>query len=169
MRPDLKIVPIRGNVGTRLKKLADNAELDALVLAAAGLVRLHFLANGRLQGEEIPEGLLLTFFGTDQMIPCVGQAAIGIETRIGDERASLICGRLNHFETSVCVRAERSFLQAMGGGCLSPVAAFAESTGIGVRLRAISFRDETVRRGELVGLVSDAETLGRQLAMQLGC
>ena len=84
VRPDLKLVPIRGNVGTRLNKLAEKADLDGLVLAAAGLARLQIRIqpNGQLQGDGTPKGLLATCLSTDEMLPCVGQAALGIETRI---------------------------------------------------------------------------------------
>lgn len=169
VRPDLKLVPIHGNVGTRLKKLAEKAELDGLVLAAAGLARLQIQIepNGQLQGAGIPKGLLATCLSTDEMLPCVGQAAIGIETRMGDERTDAICGRLNDFQTHQCVTAERAFLRAMGGGCLSPVAAYAEIAGDQIRLRAVSFRKETVRRGEAKGELTEAAALGEQLAAEL--
>ena len=77
------------------------------------------------------------------MLPCVGQGAIGIEIRADDERIGEICERLNHFNTFQCVTAERAFLRAMGGGCQSPVAAYAEIIGSKMDMRAVSFREQT--------------------------
>ena len=149
-RPDLMIIELRGNVLTRLEKLAGRPELDAIVLAAAGLERLHFhaAADGRLQGEAVPPGLLATVLEPEIMLPCVGQGALGIETRGQDERIAEICARLDHAATRHCVTAERAFLAGMGGGCQSPVAAYAEILGNQIRLRAISFRGAEPRQAE---------------------
>jgi hydroxymethylbilane synthase len=169
MRSDLQLVPIRGNVGTRLKKLDEQAQLDALVLAAAGLHRLKFsiLPSGELRGEGAPAGLNAVYLSLDEMLPCVGQAALGIETRQNDSKTSAICEYLNDPETQQCVTAERAFLRAMGGGCLSPVAAYGERIGGQLKLRAVSFGDGTVRSGEGRKSPEQAEELGRQLAAQL--
>jgi len=169
VRPDLRVVEIRGNVVTRLQKLADNAELDATILAAAGLARLNFeiTSEGHLRGDAVPEGLLATALEPEVMLPCVGQAAIGIEVRDGDERIATICERLNHHDTLQCVVAERAFLHAMGGGCQSPVAAYAEVAGERLWLRAVSFRQEPSRRGEVKGDVREAGSLGERLAAEL--
>jgi hydroxymethylbilane synthase len=101
------------------------------------------------------------------MLPCVGQGALGIEVRVGDEIIAKVCEWLNHFPTQQCVTAERAFLAAMGGGCQSPVAAYGEILGDKVRLRAASFRDGPVRRGEGSRPLAEAMALGRQLAEQL--
>ena len=77
----------------------------------------------------MPDGLLATVLDTEVMLPCVGQGAVGIEVRESDERIAAICERLNHFNTRQCVIAERAFLAGMGGGCQSPVAAYAEVGG----------------------------------------
>ena len=169
-RPDLTVVEIRGNVITRLQKLAGQSELDAVVLAAAGLERLNFRVTpeGRLQGDAVPDGLLATVLETEIMLPCVGQGALGIEIRQGDERVAVICERLNHFNTRQCVTAERAFLRAMGGGCQSPIAAYAEVVGNQIRLRAASFRDCLVRRGEARRDLQEPVALGEQLAAELG-
>ncbi|HZQ45817.1 MAG TPA: hydroxymethylbilane synthase [Verrucomicrobiae bacterium] len=168
-RPELKIVELRGNVVTRMEKLANRPELDAIVLAAAGLKRLHIriAANGRLKGDGVPEGLLATILEPDTMLPCVGQGALGIETRVEDGRIAAICKRLNHLKTQQCVTAERAFLAAMGGGCQSPVAAYAEIIGGKIRMRALAFRDGPVRRGEGRHPVKEAAELGEQLAVEL--
>src|SRR5262249_10887241 len=131
VRPDLSVVEIRGNVATRMQKVADRGELDGTVLALAGISRLNFTIqpDGRLNGDAVPDGLLATVLDVGVMLPCVGQAAIGIEIRADDERIAKLCERLNHFNTFQAVTAERAFLAAMGGGCQSPVAAYAEITG----------------------------------------
>src|SRR5476651_2872908 len=149
-RPDLKIVEIRGNVPTRLQKVSERDGLDATVLAFAGLTRLNFeiKPDGKLVGDAVPDGLLATVLDLETMLPCVGQGAIGIEIRAQDERISKICERLNHFNTFHCVTAERAFLHAMGGGCQSPVAAYAEIIGDKISMRAVSYRDEKMKRGE---------------------
>jgi porphobilinogen deaminase len=169
VRPDLRVVEIRGNVVTRLQKLADNAELDATILAAAGLARLNFeiTPEGHLRGDAVPEGLLATALEPEVMLPCVGQAAIGIEVRDGDERIATICERLNHHDTLQCVTAERAFLHAMGGGCQSPVAAYAEVTFERLWVRAVSFRQEPSRHAEAKGELKEAAALGERLAAEL--
>ena len=168
-RPDLKIVEIRGNVVTRMQKLADNPKLDALVLAAAGIGRLNFkiTSTGKLEGDAVPDGLLATILETETMLPCVGQGAIGIEIRAADERIGKICERLNHFNTLQCVTAERAFLAAMGGGCASPVGAYAEVAGEQLRMKVISFADGTCRRAEGKRSVKEPEELGKRLAAEL--
>ena len=167
--PSLKIIELRGNVVTRLEKLAERAELDAIVLAAAGLERLNFhvTADGQLKGDAVPDGLLATVLDPGVMLPCVGQGALGIETRVQDERITTICERLNHVDTRQCVTAERAFLSGMGGGCQSPVGAYAEINGSQIQMRAVSFRDGAVRRGEGKRPIKEAEELGRQLADEL--
>jgi hydroxymethylbilane synthase len=168
-RADLKIVEHRGNVLTRIEKLVSRPELDAIVLAAAGLARLDFQIadDGRFSGPGVPPGLLATVLEPEVMLPCVGQGAIGIEIRENDARISEVCAKLNHAATEYCVTAERGFLAAMGGGCQSPVAAYAEMIGDQVRLRAASFRDGPVRSGEGRRPFGEALELGRQLANEL--
>jgi len=165
----LKAPEIRGNVLTRLDKLSRNMELDATILALAGLTRLNFRItyDGSLQGDGVPPGLMATILETELMLPCVGQGAIGIEIREDDERMTTVCKGLNHADTFQCVSAERAFLAAMGGGCQSPVAAFAENLGKEIRLRAISFVNGPARLAEARGPASEAVDLGRKLAAEL--
>lgn len=167
--PTLQAPEIRGNVVTRLTKLAEKPELDATVLALAGLTRLNFSIsrNSNLEGDAVPDGLLATILETDEMLPCVGQGAVGIEVREADERIATICERLNHFNTLQCVTAERAFLAAMGGGCQSPVAALAEITGDKLRMRALSFTNGPVRTAEATRSIKEASALGEQLAAEL--
>jgi porphobilinogen deaminase len=166
---NLKVPDIRGNVVTRLQKLADRAEIDATVLALAGISRLNFTisADGRLQGNAVPDGLLATILETDVMLPCVGQGAVGIEVRERDERIATICERLNHFNTLQCVTAERAFLAAMGGGCQSPVAAYAEVSGEQLHMRALSFTNGPVQYAQARNSLKNAVDLGVNLAKEL--
>ena len=168
-RPDLNIVEIRGNVTTRMQKVAERGELDATVLALAGMTRLNFQINagGTLAGDAVPAGLLATVLDLDVMLPCVGQGAIGIEVRAEDERIGKIVERLNHFNTFHAVTAERAFLRGMGGGCQSPVGAYAEIIGDKILLKAVSFRDEMVKRGEAKRPIAEASVLGEQIAAEL--
>ena len=97
----------------------------------------------------------------------MGQGAIGIEIRANDERLAKICKRLNHYDTFQAVTAERAFLRGMGGGCQSPVAAYAEISGDKVTMRAVSFHDGPAKRAEGKQPVNEAVTLGEQLAVEL--
>ena len=169
VRPDLNIVEIRGNVLTRMQKVADNEKIDATILALAGLTRLNYKINtdGIIRGEAVPEGLLATVLGLDVMLPCVGQGAIGIEIRRDDTRIGKIVERLNHAETFHAVTAERAFLRGMGGGCQSPVGAHAVIAGNKITLKAISFRDDVVKRADAKRPLAEAVLLGEQIAAEL--
>jgi hydroxymethylbilane synthase len=167
--PSLQVPDIRGNVLTRMQKLAEKPELDATVLALAGLTRLKYriTPEGRLEGGNVPAGLLATALDTEVMLPCVGQGAIGIEIREADERLAKICERLNHYDTLQCVTAERAFLAGMGGGCQSPVAAYGQANGENLHLKALSFANGPVRRAEAKRSLKQAAELGQQLANEL--
>ena len=112
LRPDLEVVPIRGNVGTRLEK-AKGEGYDGVVLAAAGLERLG------LQDE------VCEYFSPDRFTPEVGQGALLVETRTSDSRVSGMLSRVDHHPTNAEVTSERAFLAEVGGGCRIPVAAYA--------------------------------------------
>jgi porphobilinogen deaminase len=100
----------------------------------------------------------------DEMLPCVGQGALGIEIRENDPAMETICAALDDSDTHACCLAERAFLHAMGGGCQSPVGAYAELEGDTMHLRAISFRDAQVRQAEATGTRQEAIELGRRVA-----
>jgi hydroxymethylbilane synthase len=169
LNPRLSAPDIRGNVLTRIQKLAAKPELDATILALAGMTRLNYRVTGQgeLQGENIPEGLLASVLDTEVMLPCVGQGAIGIEIRQDDERISALCERLNDDQTFRCVTAERAFLAGMGGGCQSPVAAYAVVRGEELHMRALSFASGPVRRAQATRSLDEATELGLQLAAEL--
>ena len=168
-RPDFKVVEIRGNVHTRLEKLASQPDIDATILAAAGLGRLQLQisAGGRLKGEGAPPGLVATIIDTDEMLPCVGQGALGLEIRENDERLEAICRRLNHEETFHCVCAERALLRAMGGGCQTPIGAHGRVEGGELRLRAVSFLTAKAKRSEGRATLREAVALGERVAAGL--
>jgi hydroxymethylbilane synthase len=167
--PNLQIVPIRGNVGTRLRKLAEQPEIFALVLAAAGLDRLGFRldAAGRLTGPDAPDNLAAFRLEPGEMLPCVGQAALGLEVREQDPEALAVCARLDDPVTHACVLAERAFLHAMGGGCQLAVAAYAQLDQGELHLQAVSYLGHTPRRAEGRAPRDQAEELGRRLAEQV--
>jgi hydroxymethylbilane synthase len=127
LRPDLQIVPIRGNVETRLKKV-ESGEVDATLLASAGLKRLEIVA-----GTAIP---------TEIILPAPGQAVIGIECRTDDTRTQSVLSTVNNGITFNCVMAERAFTRALGATCHSPVAAFCVLEDGDLRMRAQLFSED---------------------------
>lgn len=154
-RPDLRIVDLRGNVPTRIKKL-DTENLDAIVLACAGLNRLSLA--GDVKQPLAPE----------IMLSAVGQGALGLECRSDDEELRAILARLHDANTFAEVRAERALLSALGGGCQTPLAALGRAQGQTLTLSACiaSATGETVMRAELAGPIGDPEALGRAMAAQ---
>ncbi len=167
-RPDLRVEEVRGNVATRLEKLAESESMDATVLAAAGLGRLNFrMDGGRLIGDAVPDGLCAEVLEPGVMLPCAGQAAIGIEVRAEGERIGSICERLNHFNSRQAVTAERAVLRAMGGGCSSALGTLAIIEGDRMSLRAVSFLGDAMCRAEADGDVREPDELGEEVASQL--
>jgi hydroxymethylbilane synthase len=152
--PHLEARLLRGNVDTRLAKL-DRGEYDAIVLAAAGLVRL---------GLESRIGARL---GTDEMLPAPGQGALGIECVADRPEVAALLAPLADSDTAACVRAERTVSRALGGNCSLPLAAFAELAAGGIRLRALvaSADGGRVLRSESSG--SDPEEVGNRVAQEL--
>ena len=151
LRPDLVIVPIRGNVATRLAKLAAG-EADATLLAAAGLDRLGVSTGAPL--------------ALDLMLPAPGQAAIGIECRAADERVRTLLAAIDHGLTHGAVAVERAFTRALGGTCHSPVAAHAVADGDGWRLRAQLLSEDGADAAAAERMVADedeAEAFAREL------
>jgi hydroxymethylbilane synthase len=169
LRPDFNTVEIRGNVPTRLQKLAAQRELQATLLAAAGLARLRIVRSpaGLLKGKGVPDGLGALVLELEQMLPCVGQGAIGLEIRDPDSAIAELCRHLDHFETFQCVTAERSFLRAMGGGCQTPIGAHASVQGGRIHLRAVAHLTKEVQRAEAKRPLSQAEELGTEVAAKL--
>jgi hydroxymethylbilane synthase len=154
--PQLEIISLRGNVGTRLQKL-DRGDYDAVVLAAAGLQRLG-LAN-RIR-QRIPY---------DISLPAVGQGALGIECRRGDSRIETLIQPLHHQDTAVCVQAERALNRRLHGGCQVPIAAYAELDHgrLHLRGRVADPQGQELLEADIAGAVAAAEDLGIQLAETL--
>ncbi len=164
LRPDFKVIDIRGNVGTRMRKLAEQSDMDATVLAVAGMKRLGITIseNGRVEGKDVPDKIFAMILDFDEMLPCVGQAALGLEVREGDDRIAALCRELNDEATFQCVTAERAFLRAMGGGCQSPVAAYAHIDGTEIELQAVSvFLAPLPASAQGRAPVKDATSLGK--------
>lgn len=154
--PHLQIKSLRGNVGTRLSKL-DNGEFDAIILASAGLIRLGLAERVR------------SFLSTEQSLPAAGQGAVGIETRLNDERVLHYVQVLCHQPTTDCVLAERAMNRRLQGGCQVPIGGFAELNGDQIHLRALvgALDGSQIIRAEGVAKVEEAEKLGEQIAEQL--
>jgi hydroxymethylbilane synthase len=111
LRPDLEIVDVRGNLDTRMRK-AENGELDAVILASAGITRMGWADR------------ITHYIDPDEMCPAVGQGAIGIEVRVSDDFMLGVCERLTHLETMACVTAERVVMRTLEGGCQVPIGAY---------------------------------------------
>ena len=156
LRPDLEIVDLRGNLDTRLRKL-DEGQFQAIILAAAGLNRLGM--SSRATG----------YFSAKEMLPAVGQGALGIELRKDD--AELLAGLsfLNDEKTTVAVAAERAFLYRLEGGCQVPIGAFAEVAGSEVELTGLvaSIDGKVVLKESRKGPAEEARQLGTELANKL--
>lgn len=155
-RPDLEIIDLRGNVGTRLSKL-DTGLYDAIILASAGLKRLGLSERIR---HTLPASVSL---------PAVGQGALGLECREKDQQVLDLIQPLLHVETSACVRAERAFNAYLEGGCQVPIAGYAtlHADELHIEGRVGSVDGATLLVAELRGPVVEAEQLGEALAQQL--
>ncbi|MBL8427441.1 MAG: hydroxymethylbilane synthase [Dechloromonas sp.] len=154
--PQLVIRSLRGNLDTRLRKL-DAGDYDAIILAAAGLIRLGL------------ENRIKSVLTSEQSLPAPGQGALGIELVAGDAAMAAIVAPLNDEETAHCVKAERAFSRALGGSCQVPLGGYAVFDGDQLWLRGfVATADgQEMVSGELRGDPADDEALGRQLAEQL--
>ena len=155
-RPDLEIIDLRGNVGTRLSKL-DAGNYDAIILASAGLKRLGLAERIRHTLEPVVS------------LPAVGQGALGLECRSQDQAVLDLILPLMHAETNSCVRAERAFNAYLEGGCQVPIAGYAtlENGQIHLEGRVGSVDGQTLLKAQQVGLPEQAEQLGVKLAQDL--
>ena len=155
LRPDLRPVPIRGNAGTRLGKL-DSGEVDAVVLAVAGLARLGLL------------DLVSQYFEPDEMLPAPGQGALAVECATDRPDLAAMLAVLDDPASRAATGAERSLLAALEAGCSAPVGAYAAGTGT-LRLAAIVAAADggAALRASAAGPADQAESLGRQVAAEL--
>lgn len=156
LRPDLEIISLRGNVQTRLGRL-DEGRFDAILLAAAGLRRLEL--TERIRSSIAPE----------QCLPAVGQGAVGIECREGDEKVKAILAPLNHTDTWDRVVAERAMNRHLEGGCQVPIAGYAELEGDTLWLRGLVASEDgkIVYTAEGRAPRQEAEALGVRIAEDL--
>jgi len=156
LRPDLVIKDLRGNVNTRLRKL-DDGEYDAIVLAAAGLIRLKMQTR------------IASYIEPEISLPAVGQGAVGVECRLDDVETIKLLAPLNHQETRYRVTAERAMNLALEGGCQVPIGSFALIEGEQLFLRGLvgSIDGKEIIRKQITGHVNDAHYLGESLAQTL--
>jgi hydroxymethylbilane synthase len=160
VRPDLVIEPVRGNVDTRLRKVQEG-QFDAIVLALAGLKRLGW------------EDRATEVLAPEVSLPAIGQGALGIECREGDEVTRQLLAAVADPETSICVAAERAVMAAVEGNCRLPVAAYAVREAFSLRLRAMLADPDgaNLRRGERTipfpADAREAERSGRELGAEL--
>jgi hydroxymethylbilane synthase len=155
-RPDLEVLPLRGNVNTRLAKL-DNGGYDAIILATAGLKRLGF--EDRIRSRLTPE----------QSLPAIGQGAVGIETRENDDEINALIAPLKDAETWIVVSAERAMNKRLAGGCQVPIAGYALLENDQIWMRGLVGRPDGTEMltAEIRGAAGDAEALGVALAEDL--
>ena len=156
LRHDFELVPMRGNLDTRLRKL-DGGDCDALVVAAAGVHRLEL--RQRIQ----------QYFAVEQICPAVGQGALAIEIRENDDQMRSAVRPLDDPATHSAIRAERAALLHLGGGCQTPIAAYARLEDGVLHLDGMVARSDGSRllRSTVVGLACDPESVGRALAEDL--
>lgn len=155
-REGLKVEAIRGNIDTRLNKVSSK-ECEGIILAAAALIRLEL-------AERITE-----YLPTDHFLPAVGQGALGIEVRSGDERIIKLISAINHRPTWCSVIAERAFLLATGGGCRAPIAALGSVQGDTLMLKGMvgDPGGRTIIRDSQEGSTSEPEQVGIRLAKKM--
>lgn len=153
LRPDLDIRDLRGNIETRLNKLYQQ-NLDGIIMARAAIYRLEL------------DHVKYYNFSTDEMVPGVGQGAVGVQTRTDDEATNNIVRLISHQDTFDAVTAERAFLNELDSGCQFPVGAYAQIEEDILKITGFVGSDdgETVYREKIEGSVKEAEKLGRQLA-----
>lgn len=156
MRPNLRVVDVRGNIDTRLRKLRET-DLDGIILAAAGIKRL------------LEPGIITQYFDTERMVPAVGQGALAVETREGDSTVKTLLAPLNDSETVSEVTAERTVSGSLGGGCQVPVGAYAWHVDGELSLIAAVCHPEGIHRVVEIaaGAPDAAERLGRIVAEKL--
>lgn len=156
-RPDFEIVPLRGNLDTRLKKI-EKEGLAAIVLAAAGMRRMGW------------EDRITEYLDPELCVPAIGQGALGLECHVSNQEINSILIRFNHAITSRCVRAERAFLKRLEGGCQVPVAAYAQirdEERLVLEGLVASVDGKRVIRDGIAGDPEQPETLGLDLAERL--
>jgi hydroxymethylbilane synthase len=156
LRPDLEVVPLRGNLDTRIKKL-ETLDLNGIILASAGIKRMGW------------EQKICDYFDPQVLVPAIGQGVLAIETHEQNSRVRELVADINHLPTALEIQTERSFLQKLGGGCQVPIAGIARVKGDTIRFTGLvaSVTGQEIIRGEREGSIHEAEHLGSQLAQEL--
>jgi hydroxymethylbilane synthase len=154
LRGDITCVPIRGNAGTRLAKVRDG-ELDAVVLAYAGLARIGHT------------DLVSEIFEPDSMVPSPGQGALAVECRAEDAELTGLLATIDHWQSRAAVTAERGLLATLEAGCSAPVGAYAALSGTQLRLDAVVLGEKMIVREHGEADATDAARLGRELAARM--
>lgn len=164
--PEIITQEIRGNVGTRLKKLSESDVFFATILASAGFERLGYSINsdGSLSGEDVPEGLYAYYIPINEMLPCVGQAALGIEVREKDPLIDELCIAINDNYAWYEVHAEREFLRTLGGGCQSPIAGYGQYSDGQLSLNVMADFGHAIYKQKFNTSLCEAEKLGALMA-----
>lgn len=152
LRPDVEMVDIRGNVPTRLRKLAESEAFDSIILAQAGLVRLGYDACGTMSTEA--GNVYGALLDEAEFLPAAGQGAVGIEIRKGDLRAQAVVAAISHQATWQRVTAEREFLRLLDAGCHTPVGVATQIFGDKLLCEAIVFDEENAQAAPLVAEVA---------------
>jgi hydroxymethylbilane synthase len=156
IRPDLKIVNFRGNVNTRLKKI-ENGEVDATILAVAGLKRIKM------------EHYIASIISRDIMLPAIGQGAIGVQARLSDKYSCDLIKNIDHFETSICIKAERAFLKEVDGSCQTPIAAHCQIENNSLHLKALicTTDGKDIYETSRIGSFEEAQKIGRDAGLEM--
>ncbi len=168
LRPDLRVVDIRGNVPTRIRKLSESEEFDATMLAVAGLGRLGFApVEGVLEFEGVPYAAEI--LEMKRFLPAAGQGAVGIEILGANEKAATLLAAIDHRETHLRVILEREFLHLLQAGCQTPVGIWTEIEGNRLRASALVFTDDRKEplRSEAEGDANDPRALAATLRNRL--
>ncbi len=155
-RPDLKIINFRGNIDTRLQKL-QNKQVDATILAVSGLARTKMQDH------------ITAIISAEEMLPAVGQGALALQARSDDEFIVKILGPLNHYESKICVEAERAFLKTINGSCKTPLAAYCQVKNNQLFLRVLlsSLDGKEIYQTSRIGGVQDAIAIGNDAGAEI--
>lgn len=154
IQPELEIVPLRGNITTRIKKI-EELDLDGIILAAAGLKRLGW------------EKLITNYFDQNLIVPAIGQGTIVIESRI-DSDLNLQIRKINHDKTELAVKVERSFMKALDGNCHMAIGAYASIIGKKIHMIGMTESDGRIRKEFIIDEISKSDEIGKRLAQKLG-
>lgn len=152
-RPDIQISDLRGNINTRIKKYIES-DWEAIILARAGVERIGF------------DDMISRVLPIYEMIPAVGQGALAVESRSSDNEIKKILSRINHRETELAVRCERAYLDALGGGCSTPIGAYAKliDNKLEIKAMAASPDGQKYYKNSLTGPMENPEELGKAIA-----